>query len=158
MPIGEALAFHTPADLPSDACHEWQGTINRAGYGQFSTGNRRYTAHRAAYELAHGEIPAGQVVRHTCDNRKCVNSSHLVVGTHAQNVQDAVERKRNSRGERVPTHKLTEDDVRDIRRRYRAGELKAQLARDFGVWQKTIDNVVSGRSWKHVTDLAESPR
>lgn len=152
MSACEVMALHTPADLPADRCHEWTGTINRAGYGQFSTGSQRYTAHRAAYQLAHGEIPSGQVVRHTCDNRKCVNPRHLVIGSHAQNVQDAVDRQRNIRGERVPSHKLSADDVREIRRRYRTGSLKAHLARDFGVWQKTIANIVEGRSWKHLTE------
>jgi hypothetical protein len=46
--------------------------------------------------------------------------------------------------------KLTADSVRQIRRRYAAGEKQADLALEFGVTQGSISMTVSGQKWKHV--------
>jgi hypothetical protein len=47
-------------------------------------------------------------------------------------------------------HKLTEDDVRAIRRRYSSGERGRALAREFAVNPATISEIVNRRKWAHV--------
>lgn len=70
------------------------------GYVQIASGSPakgnlvRKLAHRLAYELAVGPIPAGYVVLHTCDTPRCVNPDHLKVGTQADNIADAVSKGR----------------------------------------------------------------
>lgn len=49
---------------------------------------KKIKAYRFAYERKHGAVPAGLVVRHTCDNRRCVNTEHLLLGTQADNIRD----------------------------------------------------------------------
>jgi len=76
-------------------CIEWQGTIDKYGYGKVShrdlAPNKVYRlAHRVSYELYKGEIPEGLLVRHMCNNRKCCNPDHLEVGTAKDNYDDAV--------------------------------------------------------------------
>lgn len=61
-------------------------------YGHVRTG--RQWAHRAAWESAHGPISSGLVVRHTCDNPRCINLEHLLLGTVADNQRDMAERGR----------------------------------------------------------------
>lgn len=73
-------------------CHEWQSTLHRTGYGKFWFNGKQVPAHRVAYLLQVGEIPAGLWVLHRCDNRKCVNPEHLYTGTAKQNVRDKVDR------------------------------------------------------------------
>ena len=88
---------HLPGE---DACWEWTAWIDRDGYGRIregGRGSRRLTAPRVAWEIANGPVPAGMVVRHTCDNPSCVRPSHLEIGTHADNNHDMAARRRGRR-------------------------------------------------------------
>lgn len=73
-----------------------------------------YLIHRLVYEEHKGAIAEGRVVRHTCGNRLCINSAHIVVGTQKENIQDMVERGRSCIGDRNGRSKITEAEVRDI--------------------------------------------
>lgn len=60
------------------------------------------------------------------------------------------DRSQRVRGESNPAAKLTEDDVRDIRGRYAAGESQSALAREYAVNVSAINGIVHRRSWKHI--------
>lgn len=76
-------------------CWLWTGGISKGGYGRFFVRGKTWNAHRISWEIANGRaVPEGLIVRHTCDNRRCVNPSHLLIGTHKQNTGDAIERGR----------------------------------------------------------------
>ena len=80
-----------------DGCWIWSGVTDKYGYGQIpnpANKHRKLKAHRVAYECFVGPIPAGLHVLHSCDHPACVNPQHLHVGTHAQNMREAVERGR----------------------------------------------------------------
>lgn len=83
----------TPAHAPDlGPCHLWTGGVGKDGYGRTSLDGRKQQAHRAAWLIAHGSIPDGQVIRHRCDTKLCCRLEHLVPGTHQQNADDASER------------------------------------------------------------------
>lgn len=144
---------------PPMVCWEWIASKDPHGYGQIRTGGPGggplRQAHRVSYELHNGPIPAGLLVRHTCDNPGCVNPDHLRLGTQADNVQDMIDRGRARggppRGERNASSKLTEAQVVDIRNRYATGEvLQIELTKEFGVSQATISEIVRRRIWRHI--------
>lgn len=57
--------------------------------GRFRLRGTTEYAHRAAWLLFRGPIPAGQVVRHVrCDDSLCVNPQHLALGTAEDNAHD----------------------------------------------------------------------
>ena len=105
-------------------CVEWGGARNAQGYGVMSKavhGSR--LAHRAALAEKLGRAVQG-VSRHTCDNPPCMNPDHLVEGTQADNVADAVERGRIQRGPRKTTCKRGHD-VTIVGRRTQGGGCNA---------------------------------
>ena len=76
----------------SEGCWEWQGaTID--GYGSFWENKRGIRAHRYSYRLHYGPFDERLVVRHSCDNPKCVRPEHLRLGTSSDNMRDRTERK-----------------------------------------------------------------
>ena len=71
-------------DAPS-GCWLWKGSRRAQGYGHFTVKCRQLLAHRVAYELWRGEIPAGFVIDHLCRVRHCVNPDHMEVVTIGEN-------------------------------------------------------------------------
>ncbi len=71
--------FQTRLSVPdSNGCINWTGRIGSHGYGEFCWGGVQSVAHRFAYLIKHGELPKNGRLKHTCENRKCVNADHLV--------------------------------------------------------------------------------
>lgn len=66
-------------------CLEWIRCFNTDGYPRMA-GNIK--VHRLVNELSTGESNEGRVVRHTCDNPRCINPKHLIAGTVRENVED----------------------------------------------------------------------
>lgn len=69
-------------------CWPWVKSTASHGYGQTWDGTTVRLAHRVAWTLAHGEIPAEMTVDHTCRNRRCCNPSHLRLLTNVENASD----------------------------------------------------------------------
>jgi hypothetical protein len=132
-------------------CWLWTGAKNVYGYGSFQRGRRRCYAHREMWERSNGKSATGLVIRHTCDNRACVNPAHLLSGTHGDNTRDRVERNRQAKGESIAVSKLTEEQVKDIRRRWVPRKFtRKQLAAEYGVSIDLIHKIVNRILWRHV--------
>lgn len=131
--------FWEKVDIGSkNECWEWErATV--AGYGYFWQGERMRLAHRISYRMETGPIPSDKQINHECGNSRCVNPNHLYAGTSRENWEDAV---RHGTRER----KLTDDDVREIRRRYSVEDVtQSELAEEYGVATCTISQVLSGQ-------------
>lgn len=117
---------------------------------------RKTGAHRLAYCFARGldiDMLEGTVVRHTCDNSRCINPQHLILGTHQDNHRDMCERGRIARGERSSKAKLTTAQVLEIRAKYVPRSSHANqtvLAKLYGITQGHITRILAQESWQHV--------
>jgi hypothetical protein len=135
-------------------CWVWTGYMRPSGYGRFSVCNKLTPVHRYSYEEFVGHVPHDLWVLHKCDNPACVRPDHLFLGTDQDNATDKVNKGRQSKGEVARQSELTEEDVRDIRRRYRRWSHNCsnarELAEEKGVARDAIHSIIAGKSWRHV--------
>lgn len=129
-------------------CWIWLAGCSGDGYGAFRLTNprRQVAAHRYSYEVSYGPIPDDMQVRHDCDNPKCVNPEHLVLGTHEDNMRDKSERKR-VHADRNPNTHLTWEDVRLIRMMYPRFD-QPTIAALFGIKRLAVGRIIRGVTWK----------
>jgi len=158
--------FWVRANVAEDGkCWEWQGTMHGSGYGVIQGklfGERvgKLLAHRAAWLIANGgKFPDGAppgahgwVVMHTCDNRRCVNPSHLKLGSQADNVADMDAKSRDNRhgilprsGGNHPRATLSAEQVAAI---MFGGKSDQEFASEFGVHHSTVKRVRRGETYK----------
>lgn len=124
------------------------------GYGQLSLNGARRYVHRLAYEVEVGPL-GDRVICHRCDTPLCCNPAHMMPGTQADNLADMRAKDRQVvstlSGASASGAKLSEDNVREIRRRYAAGgETQRALGLEFGVGQAEVWHIVHRKHWKNV--------
>lgn len=148
-------------DLGPDDCWPWIGYRNEQGYGRVWIKDKGYYAHRVIYDLVNPGVislkgPKSPYdpgwIRHTCDNPKCCNPKHMLVGTHAENMGDRKERGHYGyeHSTKSPRAKLTTEDVLDIRAKKKAGATCKALALLYEVSPSTIHGVLYGRHYQDV--------
>ena len=122
----ERLAHSTRRD-PLSGCLIWQGKPDREGYGRLSVRpGGKQLAHRFAWRVRHGPIPAGAIVCHRCDERRCVNPDHLFLGTHAINGADRKAKMKALAS--PPAAPAAGEDRAQIRIVYRGLEMVGEVA------------------------------
>lgn len=150
-PVATTRRFWAKVDRTGD-CWLWTASRMRMGYGRFAvTTSNIWQAHRFSALLSTGEIPAGALVLHRCDNPPCVRPEHLYFGDGSDNNDDMSERNRFNlarlRGSQNARSKLTAEQVLDMRRRYAAGENRTELGRAFGVSRQTASDIIARKLW-----------
>ena len=147
--LGERLKARL-VERPS-GCLEYAGARSSRNYGRIS--DRRQQggwsfAHRVAWELANGPIPDGMCICHHCDNPPCCNVDHLFLGTKQDNSRDMQAKGRGvgqiPPGEAHPDARLTDTQVRELRRLAPIVGNYSALARLVGVSQQHVRNIVLG--------------
>ena len=137
-PFWEAVDVKGPDD-----CWEWKGLKAPNGYGIFGAwSSLGTTAHRVAWELKNGPIPKfidgkKTVIRHMCDNRSCVNPSHLKIGNYGDNMRDA---RRLGRG-----MKYSKDDFKKVKDLRQEGKTHREIRDILNMTIGPIKNMLSGR-------------
>lgn len=134
----------------TDSCWLWIAGLNHDGYGSFRLFQIRpatdgmITAHRLSYIIHFGGIPEDMCVCHRCDVPSCVNPDHLFIGTHAENMHDAKNKRRFVSGRLHPRIKLTEDDVCQIKA-LRGTETIRAIADMFGISNQQVSRIHLGQ-------------
>lgn len=112
-------------------CIEGKGAVNNSGYCSTRRDGKKIGAHRNAYIEAYGCIPSGLQVMHVCDNRKCINPSHLKLGTASDNMRDCV-----SKGRHVsPMRKITNEQREYI---LKSKKTSTQLSKELPITPSVI--------------------
>jgi hypothetical protein len=106
--------------------------------------------HRLVAEAFLGVIPAGWQVNHINGDKECNDVSNLEVVTAEENLQHAVRHGLVLRGEANPRARLTEADVRDIRRQRAEGVRVRTIARHYDLSERQVYLICRRLSWKHV--------
>lgn len=144
--------FWNYVDIPSiDECWEWKGACatRHMPYGRFFFENKRQEAHRVVWKITYGD-PGNLCVLHKCDNPKCVNPSHLFLGTKSDNNRDRTEkgRTKTTRGAKHKLSKLTDDQIIEIRKMIERGT--SEIAKEYGISRSLVWKIRTRKVWTHV--------
>lgn len=133
-------------------CWLWVGGKNRKGYGSIHFNGKNRIAHRMSYELYVGEIPCGVLVCHHCDTPSCVNPEHLFLGTDLDNSNDKFSkgRHKSSPGQSNGNSKLTNDEVRCIKKRLKVGTKVSEISKQYHISETNIYYIKKEKTWSHI--------
>ena len=174
--LSERLEELTERD-EATGCLYFKGHLDKDGYGQISItqDNKHKTkhVHRVVWESTHGPIEPGLMILHLCDEkypaeskeyRKCCELSHMRLGTNQDNMNRMKElgrsiissgayKKGQQQGGNNTNSKLTEQDVKEIRRirqenvKGGLGLLYQELATQYKVSVVTIQKIIGNKLW-----------
>jgi hypothetical protein len=144
--------FHKKYEIKESGCWIWTGGARSNARGvlyprHWLDNKTSCGAHRFSYRLKNGEIPKGMYVCHNCDTPMCVNPDHLFIGTHQDNMNDMVVKRRSffGRGEdKKGRAKLTNKQAKEIR------EMKmsqSKIGKLFNISQTTVGRIKRGESY-----------
>lgn len=157
MDLHTYLSTRTRKNYTTD-CIEWTLKPTAWGYARINRKSRLYKKYRQQFlhrivwmEANRASIPEGFLIMHLCDNPKCLNIKHLLLGTVQDNNRDRTlkGRTKNVHGINSPHAKLDNTKVKLLRKL--KGEYTAWFLKDFfSVSPACISALWEGRTWKHV--------
>lgn len=115
------------------------------------------SATRISYFLHFGAYDINMLVCHKCDNRSCVNPSHLFLGSQQDNLDDMVAKGRSLTGVKNPAHllkhtrprgfshymsKVNSQDVVEIINSHSIGKSYPEISKLFGISISTVGRIV----------------
>jgi DNA-binding CsgD family transcriptional regulator len=120
----------------------------RSGWNQ-----RPMVVHRLVLETFVGPPPTPKHLPNHRNGKKTDNRlDNLEWVTHAENIKHAYDTGLHGLyiGSNASSAKLTESEVAEILARIAARGYRKDIARDFGISTKMIDEIVAGNHWTHV--------
>ncbi len=123
-------------------CHEWRAKTRPS----ISVMKVFFRASHIAWFLRYGKLPKLNLL-HTCDNELCVRVEHLFEGSTLDNVRNMYAKGREA-------HKISPDDVRDIRFIYRRimASTRRLLASQYDVTHQAIKRIINREVRPEVED------
>lgn len=156
---GDPLAGRTPVGWPmrfleealtyeGDDCLIWPFTRNNAGYGQVQRDGRMHLVTRLVCERTHGPAPERYEAAHSCGNGHggCINRHHLSWKTTTENANDKRIHGTMLQGEKHPSAKLRDEDVRQIKS-LRGRIKQTDIAKLYGVSPALVCLILNGQIW-----------
>ena len=119
-------------------CWPWIPSSKR-GYGNFWCAGRNLRSDRVVFFYSHKRWPTE--ARHTCDNPRCCNPSHIIDGSHRENMEDCIRRGRFPIGENNGKSRLTSEQVMAILNDPRTSRA---IAAEYGIGKSTVGAIKRG--------------
>ena len=120
------------------------------GYTCIKMNGIRHNIHRWLYQKETGINIEGLDIRHKCDNPLCINLEHLEHGTRQDNVNDMIKRNRQY-------SILSKKEVLKIVDMFKKEYSRKNIAKHFNVSCSTIDDILTGITWTHITNIQYKP-
>lgn len=130
-----------------ESCIEATGALH-GGYVRIKRGGVKWYAHRWEYTQKVRPLLPGEILRHACDNRRCINVDHLIPGTHHENSIDKV-----MRAARFDKLKLLPEQLPEVRAMIAEGTRYRVIAEKFGVSRSCIKHIATDRNWSHLKEV-----
>jgi len=143
-------------DITPCGCWLWRGSVMLNGYCRFQHNNQNLYVHRYSLIINGVTLAGGLHALHTCDAfyepgdityRRCGNPAHLYAGTAVDNARDRSLHGRAAKS-KPSIQRLTDEDVRLIRRLRAEGAKLQLLADQFGISRSHIGQIVYGTARK----------
>lgn len=137
----------------TDECIIWPFNRSLSGYAHIAFRGSSTNPCRLICAAVHGDPPTPEHhAAHSCGHGSdaCVNPRHLRWKTPKENDADKDIHGTRQRGEKNGISKITEQDARDILRRFRAGETQTALAAEYGIIPSNVSSICCRKTWKHV--------
>ena len=113
-------------------CWIWNGGLTSNGYGQLlkKVWDTNYAHQWACHWWNDAPLPIakGYCIKHSCDNKACVNPGHLSYGTLQENIAEMVERNPTAMGRITPT----ENELALLRQMIAENTSKREMMRRIG--------------------------
>lgn len=139
----------------TEKCRIWTGHQFN-GYGQIGYRDKIVGSHKVSLMVKMGleSLPKtnekGEILetRHLCNNSLCMEPTHLLLGTKAENAED---RSKNGlhKGENHSNVKITEEQAREIKLSKGNGSIRDRSIR-FNVPKSTVGAIDSGHNWGYL--------
>lgn len=116
-------------------CLEWTRCFNTDGYPRAAnklTSNLK--VHREVFYLVNGFYPP--LVRHTCDNIKCINPDHLLEGTPQENTKDRHSRNRTA-------NQIPDEEYDNVKALMSFGLKRNDISKTLGIEQRRVEYIIS---------------
>ena len=143
----EAGRFWSQMEKLDNSCWNWTGMkytpAGKIVRGYFHIHGADWAVHRIAWILAHGPIKRNLCVLHHCDNPICCNPDHLFLGTRADNARDMFAKGRQAK-------KLSDDEVREIRKLASKGISRKEIATKFNIGIGYVGGVINRKYRRYV--------
>lgn len=138
------------AACKDDECLLWPFDAYDRSRIRVSVNGKTRNVFRYVCELAHGLPPTPKhEAAHSCGRGDvgCVNGSHLRWDTKIGNQADRYVHGTHLRGDKNWCTKLSENDVREVRKLIAAGLSQTQISIKLSVNRNTVKNISTGRTW-----------